>query len=561
MPLPFSPRRSIGLLVVAAGAALALLAISPLLLQRPPQVLASEWDWDRLDAALVARTPSLEALLAEAKRTLPESERATPEAKMRILYDLTARRFNLTDPPRRHTLGSNWILAILGRMHIGFSATLDPNTLLRLGSNGSCDQISYVLVRLALASGIPARHVGLVGHVVMEAWYQDQWHMYDPHMEVLPVGKDGTHYSVDRLAQDPTAVARFYASRGATGLEAMRIFSDRKNHTYMSYPPGARFVWKAEVLYHFQRLAEWLKYLVPLLMLLLGGWLLRIASRLSASTPEGKDEKLTDVSTHFPFGKNWAEYAKTIDQTRIESAVGGLVRMLGERGLQGKTFLDIGSGSGLHSLAALRLGAASVLAVDIDADSVETTREMLRRYPGATPWRADKGSVFDLGVDAGLFDVVYSWGVLHHTGAMHDAFAKTAALVSPGGLWAFAVYRRTWLCPLWRIEKRWYSRASPRAQKAASAIYVALFRAACFATGRAFKKTYIEEYKGWRGMDYYHDVHDWMGGYPYESLSPEEVDRLVSGLGFELVRKLARCRQELGLFGSGCDEYVYRRMS
>ena len=65
---------------------------------------------------------------------------------------------------------------------------------------------------------------------------------------------------------------------------------------------------------------------------------------------------LTDRKSHFEFGQNWKDYATTIDQNRIESAIEGLRKLFSD-GLAGKTLLDIGCGSGLHSLAALSLGA------------------------------------------------------------------------------------------------------------------------------------------------------------------------------------------------------------
>ena len=127
---------------------------------------------------------------------------------------------------------------------------------------------------------------------------------------------------------------------------------------------------------------------------------------------------LTERETHFEFGENWKNYSKTIDQKRIDSAIAG-VRKLFPDGLAGKTFLDIGCGSGLHSLAALSLGAASVTAIDIDENSVATTQELLTKYAPDAKWSAKVASVFDASpATLGSFDVVYSWGVLHHTGDM-----------------------------------------------------------------------------------------------------------------------------------------------
>jgi 2-polyprenyl-6-hydroxyphenyl methylase/3-demethylubiquinone-9 3-methyltransferase len=125
-----------------------------------------------------------------------------------------------------------------------------------------------------------------------------------------------------------------------------------------------------------------------------------------------------------------------------------------------------------------------------------------------------------------------------------------------------ALYRRIWTDWFWRLEKRWYARASETAQRRARAIYRVLFRVGLLATGRRFED-YVAGYRGNRGMDFEHDVHDWMGGWPYESISAREVEVLMQDLDFSPVRVFARkgriFGRDPGFFGSGCDEYVYRK--
>jgi 2-polyprenyl-6-hydroxyphenyl methylase/3-demethylubiquinone-9 3-methyltransferase len=276
---------------------------------------------------------------------------------------------------------------------------------------------------------------------------------------------------------------------------------------------------------------------------------------MSADSPAGRPS-LKDISTHFAFGQNWASYAGLIDEARIAEAERGLVRLLGIGGLAGKSFLDIGCGSGLHAVAAARLGAARILAIDLDPLAVETARAVIGRHVPQATCEVRRLSVLDLAPDQ-VFDVVYSWGVLHHTGAMHEALQRAGEVVAPGGLLAFALYRRTRMCGFWRHEKRWYASASPRAQRTARAVYVTLMRLAYFLRGRDFH-AYAATYVSQRGMDFAHDVHDWMGGYPYESISAGEVEALMRRGNFSHVRSFTR-PLSIGLFGSGCDEYVYRR--
>ncbi|MBS0263266.1 MAG: methyltransferase domain-containing protein [Planctomycetes bacterium] len=279
---------------------------------------------------------------------------------------------------------------------------------------------------------------------------------------------------------------------------------------------------------------------------------------------------MSELSSHFEFGRNWSSYAGLIDEERVAEAVRGLERLAGPGGLAGKTFLDIGCGSGLHSLAALRLGAARIVAIDLDPHSVATTRQVLERYTAEAaeqsggqsdkPWEVREVSVFDLpSQNLGQFDVVYAWGSLHHTGDMYKAWRTAAGMVAPGGTLNVALYRKTRLCWLWTIEKFLYTHSPRWVQKCLRAVFICAMRLAFLVTGRDFQK-YRDDYaKSFRGMDYEHDVHDWMGGYPYESVSPRQADAFRQELGFETVRNFVLNRTPVGIFGSGNDEFVWRR--
>lgn len=259
----------------------------------------------------------------------------------------------------------------------------------------------------------------------------------------------------------------------------------------------------------------------------------------------------------FEFGANWSSFARLLHAERIASAEERLASMLGSRDLSGRRFLDIGCGSGLHSLAALRLGAREVVAIDLDAESVATTRSVLARFWSGGNASVRELSVFQLeGRPCGEFDIVYSWGVLHHTGDMQRAIRVAAAQTASGGLLALALYGKTRYCAMWKRIKRWYVNATPEQKVKAEDWYVRLFGWYLLLRGKRLS-AHIASYDRKRGMDFRHDVRDWIGGYPYESITPSELLGLLAPEGFEPISQKVRRRS--GLFGSGCDEYLLRR--
>jgi len=265
---------------------------------------------------------------------------------------------------------------------------------------------------------------------------------------------------------------------------------------------------------------------------------------------------LRAAESHFEFGKNWQSFASTITADTIAEAKSGLAKLFPNGELAGASFFDIGCGSGLSMLAAKELGAANVHGVDIDPYSVEASHSVLTAHLPEGGWASEVKSVFDLSPEMeGRHDIVHSWGVLHHTGDMWPAIEKAAALVKPGGLFAVALYRKTPLCRFWTWEKRLYTNAPAPITLALRLGYMALYIAGLLATGRN-PFAYIRAYRSNRGMDWRHDVHDWLGGYPYQSATPQEVGAFLDRLGFTLVRSFEKPAAVKGLFGTHCDEFV-----
>jgi SAM-dependent methyltransferase len=250
---------------------------------------------------------------------------------------------------------------------------------------------------------------------------------------------------------------------------------------------------------------------------------------------------LEQSATAFRFGENWARFLTSLSDSQIEEATSAVSTLIG-RDLRHKTFLDIGSGSGLSSLAARRLGAR-VYSFDYDAQCVACTQDLRRRFfPSDEAWTVSQGSVLDEAFLAtlGQFDFVYSWGVLHHTGKMWTAIENAGRLVRPGGLFVIGIYnfrggRRG--TATWARLKRWYCSA-PRWQQAAwESAYLTWDLLSMAARGRNPIRM-IREYPAVRGMTWRRDVTDWLGGYPYEAATPGEILEFVRRkLNFVLIRQ------------------------
>jgi 2-polyprenyl-6-hydroxyphenyl methylase/3-demethylubiquinone-9 3-methyltransferase len=259
----------------------------------------------------------------------------------------------------------------------------------------------------------------------------------------------------------------------------------------------------------------------------------------------------------FTFGANWRRFLDLLDDRRIESAMASLREMLEVETLEGLTFLDAGSGSGLFSLAARRLGA-SVTSFDFDPQSVACTAELRRRYfPEDARWRVLEGSVLDerFVASLGTFDVVYSWGVLHHTGSMWPAIDITQRAATLGGRYFIALYNEQGMrSRLWgKLKKTYCSGVVGRV--AVSALCIPYFVGRRFlsdvARGRSPLRHY-REYRENRGMSVVRDWVDWLGGYPFETASPTQVFDFLRARGFRMDRLLSTN-------GSGCNEFVFRR--
>jgi 2-polyprenyl-6-hydroxyphenyl methylase/3-demethylubiquinone-9 3-methyltransferase len=253
--------------------------------------------------------------------------------------------------------------------------------------------------------------------------------------------------------------------------------------------------------------------------------------------------------TAFSFGRNWLDYSRHLDEARVREAEQSLERLVPAEALRGGAFFDVGCGTGLFSIAALRLGAGRVLAIDLDEDAVAAARGNVGRFVGPSA-RAlveiRRGDILrpETAWQEG-FEVVYAWGSLHHTGAMWQAVENALGCCRRGGRVVLALYNQTPWSPVWLRVKRAYH-AAPGPVRLGMVATLSMTRAAVrIARAR-------HPFRLSRGMSVWYDAVDWLGGLPYEYASPDRVTAFAEARGFRPVRVTGTRR-------SGCNEFVLER--
>jgi SAM-dependent methyltransferase len=265
-----------------------------------------------------------------------------------------------------------------------------------------------------------------------------------------------------------------------------------------------------------------------------------------------------DAGQRFEFGKNWQNFLSVLNEERISEAEKSLTGFLNCSDLSGLRFLDVGSGSGLHSLAARRLGA-EVVAFDYDPQAVACTLQLKQRYfHGDSLWTVYQGSALDLDFirQLGRFNVCYAWGVLHHTGSLWQALDIAQGTLEENGLLFIALYNDQGLISaFWRLIKRVYC-SGVTGRWAMTLIFFPLFFLGGLLIDFISRRNPIARYREhirYRGMSLIHDWRDWLGGYPYKPARPDEVITFLKRRGFELLRF------EPTRHGFGNNQYLFRK--
>jgi len=249
----------------------------------------------------------------------------------------------------------------------------------------------------------------------------------------------------------------------------------------------------------------------------------------------------------FNFGKNWLNYSKTVKNEDLETMKESLVNLIGLENIKDKTFLDIGCGSGLFSIAAKKLGAGKVIGIDILPDSIKSSEENKKKFD-VQDISFERLSILDDKIkNLGRFDVVYAWGSLHHAGEMWKAIENTIHCVENNGLLVLAIYNKHWTSKFWWNIKKIYNCKNRIIKKIIELWYFIFIVPVKFVL---FMKEYLKDR---RGMNVYHNAIDWLGGFPYEYAAKKEIVLFLKKKNFRIIKYIP------ARGSTGCNEFVFKK--
>ena len=254
---------------------------------------------------------------------------------------------------------------------------------------------------------------------------------------------------------------------------------------------------------------------------------------------DSKFKEELESGSRFAFGKNWKDFLSTVTESELNKAATDIKTWLNTNDLTGKRVIDIGSGSGIHSYVFYSMGANELVSFDYDDDSVEATKKVWENSGSPSNWKVMQGSILDREFvkSLGVFDIVYSWGVLHHTGEMWKAIENAISLITPGGIFWISIYQKgPGYTKALKLKKK-YNKSSVFGKKIMIYSRIGRMMAGRILRGR---NPFKWNQRTTRGMNVYNDLVDWLGGLPYEVASTEEITKFCTTKGLELKEILAR---------------------
>ena len=262
----------------------------------------------------------------------------------------------------------------------------------------------------------------------------------------------------------------------------------------------------------------------------------------------------TEKLVRFSFGKNWVNYLKKANSNSLKKASKSIEDLFNYTKLNNVNFLDVGCGSGIFSLAA-RKNNMSVTSFDFDKFSVQATQSLKNKYfKDDLNWKVMQGSILDLDFLKKFkykFEYVYSWGVLHHTGNMMESFENISTLVKDKGFLIISIYNdQGILSRYWLVVKKLYN------SNIIFRFLIILFHFPYFMILRPIKKIILDrQIIDSRGMIFWYDYLDWLGGYPFEVAKPKDVISFFKKRGFN-IKKTLTTKGKLG-----CNEFIFQKIN
>jgi len=142
------------------------------------------------------------------------------------------------------------------------------------------------------------------------------------------------------------------------------------------------------------------------------------------------------------FGYEWHRYAEM--RPEYEEQFRDWTVHLQPEDWRGKTFLDVGCGTGRNSYWPMTYGAAGGKAIDVDDASLAVARRNLAPFPAMS---VEKKSAYEID-ESDAYDVVFSIGVIHHLQSPERAIAQMVRAAKPGGrvlIWVYGYENNEWI--------------------------------------------------------------------------------------------------------------------